>query len=171
MIKRESSGPRRLEHGVCDSPNCSFCLAVETANVCPSKHQAKAARRLEITSVRWTASKRRHRSASASPPEAAPGGAETGPIASRQSQVPNDPTPVGYWSSSDDFFQISERSPNSTRESIPGLCPLWMRLSASRLGLQCKTILGNGSSAWIRTRNPPVNSVTQVLGLAGSSCR
>jgi integrase len=28
-----------------------------------------------------------------------------------------------------------------------------------------------GSSGWIRTSNPPVNSVTQVFGLAGSSCR
>ena len=28
-----------------------------------------------------------------------------------------------------------------------------------------------GSSGWIRTSNPPVNSVTQVVGLAGSSCR
>jgi hypothetical protein len=28
-----------------------------------------------------------------------------------------------------------------------------------------------GSSGWIRTTNPPVNSVTQVVGLAGSSCR
>jgi hypothetical protein len=28
-----------------------------------------------------------------------------------------------------------------------------------------------GSSGWIRTSNPPVNSVTQVIGLAGSSCR
>ncbi len=30
---------------------------------------------------------------------------------------------------------------------------------------------GIGSSGWIRTSNPPVNSVTQVFGLAGSSCR
>jgi hypothetical protein len=29
----------------------------------------------------------------------------------------------------------------------------------------------SGSSGWIRTSNPPVNSVTQVAGLAGSSCR
>jgi hypothetical protein len=29
----------------------------------------------------------------------------------------------------------------------------------------------NGSSGWIRTGNPPVNSVMQVVGLAGSSCR
>jgi hypothetical protein len=28
-----------------------------------------------------------------------------------------------------------------------------------------------GSSGWIRTNNPPVNSVMQVLGLAGSSCQ
>ena len=28
-----------------------------------------------------------------------------------------------------------------------------------------------GSSGWIRTSNPPVNSVMQVIGLAGSSCR
>jgi integrase len=28
-----------------------------------------------------------------------------------------------------------------------------------------------GSSGWIRTSNPPVNSVTQVVGLVGSSCR
>ena len=27
------------------------------------------------------------------------------------------------------------------------------------------------SSGWIRTSNPPVNSVMQVVGLAGSSCR
>jgi hypothetical protein len=29
----------------------------------------------------------------------------------------------------------------------------------------------NGSSGWIRTSNPPVNSKVQVVGLAGSSCR
>ena len=28
----------------------------------------------------------------------------------------------------------------------------------------------NGSSGWIRTSNPPVNRLTQVFGLAGSSC-
>jgi hypothetical protein len=28
-----------------------------------------------------------------------------------------------------------------------------------------------GSSGWIRTSNPPVNSITQVVGLVGSSCR
>ena len=28
-----------------------------------------------------------------------------------------------------------------------------------------------GSSGWIRTSNPPVNSVMQVVGLAGSSCQ
>jgi len=27
------------------------------------------------------------------------------------------------------------------------------------------------SSGWTRTSNPPVNSVTQVVGLAGFSCR
>ena len=31
--------------------------------------------------------------------------------------------------------------------------------------------LGIGSSGWTRTNNPPVKSVTQVVGLAGSSCR
>jgi integrase len=30
---------------------------------------------------------------------------------------------------------------------------------------------GIGSSGWTRTNNPPVNSVTQVVGLAGSSCQ
>jgi hypothetical protein len=29
----------------------------------------------------------------------------------------------------------------------------------------------SGSSGWTRTSNPPVNSVTQVVGLAGSRCR
>jgi hypothetical protein len=28
-----------------------------------------------------------------------------------------------------------------------------------------------GSSGWIRTSNPPVNSLMQVVGLVGSSCR
>ena len=29
----------------------------------------------------------------------------------------------------------------------------------------------SGSSGWTRTSNPPVNSLTQVFGLVGSSCR
>jgi hypothetical protein len=38
----------------------------------------------------------------------------------------------------------------------------WMDLLAKQ---------GVGSSGRIRTYNPPVNSVTQVVGFAGSSCR
>jgi hypothetical protein len=34
-----------------------------------------------------------------------------------------------------------------------------------------KTSKGFGSSGWTRTSNPPVNSVTQVVGLGGSSSR
>jgi hypothetical protein len=34
-----------------------------------------------------------------------------------------------------------------------------------------KLFNGFGSSGWIRTSNPPVNSVIQVFGLGGSSCR
>ena len=43
--------------------------------------------------------------------------------------------------------------------------------NARRGGRVLRFAKGNGSSGWIRTSNPPVNSVTQVFGLAGSSCR
>ena len=41
-----------------------------------------------------------------------------------------------------------------------------------RRKMRCSQVIENiGSSGRIRTYNPPVNGVTQVVGLAGSSCR
>jgi hypothetical protein len=46
------------------------------------------------------------------------------------------------------------------------MCPEWTVTHVT--GIYLERI---GSSGWIRTSNPPVNSVMQVVGLAGSSCR
>jgi hypothetical protein len=46
------------------------------------------------------------------------------------------------------------------------------RSQADRTVVEMREFLKeNGSSGWARTSNPPVNSVTQVVGLPGSSCR
>jgi len=44
-------------------------------------------------------------------------------------------------------------------------------LFRSRMERRRQLIEKIGSSGWIRSSNPPVNSVMQGVGLAGSSCR
>jgi hypothetical protein len=49
---------------------------------------------------------------------------------------------------------------------------VWARWTDALIIVKPDTVVGwRLRAGWIRTSNPPVNSVAQVFGLAGSSCR
>ena len=57
------------------------------------------------------------------------------------------------------------------RRDAEEMCPASMSLHATVRNVRRDFSSEIGSSGRIRTYNPPVNSVTQVFGLAGSLCR
>jgi len=66
------------------------------------------------------------------------------------------------WKIKDDRFGWLPRAADAT-DAVPSL-----RQIVPNLSRRSRKV---GFSGWTRTNNPPVNSVTQVFGLAGSSCR